>query len=333
MTAVPGHVVGVGEGPHVREQVGAVPALHILHHLAEVLIALEAAVHRDDKGNVSKGRNFSLRKHLLWNLECSHLTVGLHSKLLKRKYRIFFLCVHVHRQIILQIPDFSEWDCVYWSSWELTSGESVCASPGTLGLELAVMILIVAQGARFQADQIIAVRILASGVKPCLEPWLSHSIRLRSCSERRGGPCPAPARWWCPEAGGPWPPGPRAPPWPSTRPPPAAYQTPRDQTPDTRAAWTRSAAASLWGRWDRWLPPETSWWQFGHDPAQGCPNFRCPWRTCWFSPPSHFQSAVYGWESWNWEEKCSKFNDSASNMHKSASILLHLFFTNFHLKS
>ena len=63
---VPGHVVG--EGPHVLEQVGAVPALHVLHHHAEVLLALEAAVHRDHEGVVSEGEDVSLRKHLL-NLE------------------------------------------------------------------------------------------------------------------------------------------------------------------------------------------------------------------------------------------------------------------------
>ena len=53
-TAVPGHVMG--EGPRIL-----VPAPHILHNHAEMLPPLEAAVHRDDKGNVS----------LLWILECS----------------------------------------------------------------------------------------------------------------------------------------------------------------------------------------------------------------------------------------------------------------------
>ena len=72
MTAVPGHVVG--EGPHVLEQVGAVPALHILHHHAQVLLTLEAAVHRNDEGIVREGEDISLRKHLL-NLECSNQTV------------------------------------------------------------------------------------------------------------------------------------------------------------------------------------------------------------------------------------------------------------------
>ena len=108
MTSVPGHVIG--EGPHVLEQVGAVATLHILHNHAEILLApkVQNAVHGDDKGNVSKVENFSPRKHLLWNLECSNQTVGLHSKLLKRKYRIFFSSVHVHKQLILRIPDFSE---------------------------------------------------------------------------------------------------------------------------------------------------------------------------------------------------------------------------------
>ena len=34
----------LGEGPHVLEQVGAVPALHILHHHAQMLLSHEAAV-------------------------------------------------------------------------------------------------------------------------------------------------------------------------------------------------------------------------------------------------------------------------------------------------
>ena len=64
----------MGEGSHVLEQVGAVPALHVLHHHAEVLLTLEAAVHGDHKGVVSEGENVSLCKHLL-NLECSNQTV------------------------------------------------------------------------------------------------------------------------------------------------------------------------------------------------------------------------------------------------------------------
>ena len=72
---LPGHVVG--EGPHVLEQVGAVPALHVLHHHAQVLLTLKAAVHGDHKWVVSEGENVSLCKHLL-NLECSNQILRLH---------------------------------------------------------------------------------------------------------------------------------------------------------------------------------------------------------------------------------------------------------------
>ena len=39
MTSVPG--IDVGEGSHVFEHVGGVPALDILHHNGEVLLALK----------------------------------------------------------------------------------------------------------------------------------------------------------------------------------------------------------------------------------------------------------------------------------------------------
>ena len=79
-TAVPGHVMG--EGPRIL-----VPAPHILHNHAEMLPPLEAAVHRDDKGNVS----------LLWIL------FTLNRKRLQQKYRIFVYAMH--SQMILYIPD------------------------------------------------------------------------------------------------------------------------------------------------------------------------------------------------------------------------------------
>ena len=53
------------EGPHVLEKVCAIPSLNILHHHAEVLPALEAAVHGDHEGIVSEGEDVSLGEHLL----------------------------------------------------------------------------------------------------------------------------------------------------------------------------------------------------------------------------------------------------------------------------
>ena len=56
------------ECPYGLEMAGAVSALHILHHHAEVLPALEAAEHGDYEGVVSEGHDISLSKHL-FNLE------------------------------------------------------------------------------------------------------------------------------------------------------------------------------------------------------------------------------------------------------------------------
>ena len=53
------------KGSHVLEEVCAVPSLNILHHHAEVLPALEAAVHGDHEGIVSEGEDVSLGEHLL----------------------------------------------------------------------------------------------------------------------------------------------------------------------------------------------------------------------------------------------------------------------------
>ena len=60
---LPGHVVG--EGSHVLEEVGAVPALHVLHHHAQVLPALKAAVHRHHERVVGEGEDVPLGEHLL----------------------------------------------------------------------------------------------------------------------------------------------------------------------------------------------------------------------------------------------------------------------------
>ena len=69
---LPRHIVG--EGSHVLEKVGTVPALYVLHHHAQMLPALEAAVHGDYKRIVSEGKNISLCKHLL------HLNQDLYFK-------------------------------------------------------------------------------------------------------------------------------------------------------------------------------------------------------------------------------------------------------------
>jgi hypothetical protein len=61
--ALPGHIRG--KGSHAFQQVGAVASFHILHHHAEVLPRLEAAVHGDDEGIVGKGHDVPLREHLL----------------------------------------------------------------------------------------------------------------------------------------------------------------------------------------------------------------------------------------------------------------------------
>ena len=53
------------EGSHVLEEVCAVTPLNILHHHAEVLPALEAAVHGDHEGIVGEGEDVSLSEHLL----------------------------------------------------------------------------------------------------------------------------------------------------------------------------------------------------------------------------------------------------------------------------
>ena len=45
----------MGEGPHVLQKVGTVPALYVLHHHAEMLLTLEAAVHGHYEGVVCEG--------------------------------------------------------------------------------------------------------------------------------------------------------------------------------------------------------------------------------------------------------------------------------------
>ena len=100
MNVVPGHIVG--EGPHLLEKLGAVPALHILHHHAQMLIALEAAVHRDDEGIVSEGKDVSLSKRLLNLVECSYQT---QLKSFTTNISSFlFLCAQ--SEMILHIPSW-----------------------------------------------------------------------------------------------------------------------------------------------------------------------------------------------------------------------------------
>ena len=53
------------ECPYGLEMAGAVSALHILHHHAEVLPALEAAVHRHHERVVGEGEDVPLGEHLL----------------------------------------------------------------------------------------------------------------------------------------------------------------------------------------------------------------------------------------------------------------------------
>ena len=85
----------MGEGPHILEEVGTVSALHILHHHAEMLPALKAAVHRDDEWIVGEGEDVSFSKDLL-NLQ------GLFG--LISKYILIFHCLHK--------PGFSRLSCV-----------------------------------------------------------------------------------------------------------------------------------------------------------------------------------------------------------------------------
>ena len=62
------------EGSHILQEIGAVSPLHVLHHHAEVFLALEAAVHRHDEGVVRKSEDISLGKHLL-NLNNDYLVI------------------------------------------------------------------------------------------------------------------------------------------------------------------------------------------------------------------------------------------------------------------
>ena len=55
----------MGEGSHVLEKVGTISTLDILHHHAEMLPALKAAVHRDDERVVGEGEDVSFSKDLL----------------------------------------------------------------------------------------------------------------------------------------------------------------------------------------------------------------------------------------------------------------------------
>ena len=50
---------------HILQKVGTVTSLNILHHHAEVLPRLKAAVHGDNKGVVREGHDVSLCEHLL----------------------------------------------------------------------------------------------------------------------------------------------------------------------------------------------------------------------------------------------------------------------------